>query len=380
MKKNKSSAKTASARRKTMLAAIARPEDSMQDIIRKMDWAALEIILVVNDAGELVGTITDGDIRRGILAGSNLDDPAEGVMNRTPIAVPLETPRSEMLDIMKRFSIRHLPVLDNNRRPIRLELLDDVIDDIAGKSAVIMAGGQGQRLRPLTASTPKPLLKVGDRPILDHILKALNNNGIKDVVISVNYLGNLIQDHLGDGRDHSLNVNYVSETKRLGTAGALSMLRPKPTKAFLVMNGDLLTTLNFNAMLRYQKKTGHDMVVCVRKQFVKVPYGVVEVRDGAVSSLREKPVYEHFINAGIYVLEPKCLDLIPEDVYFDMPDLIQKLMDNGYSVGAFPVVEYWRDIGNPEDFQAANSEKMNLDSVVMENETGSSGVPMEVIK
>ena len=194
-------------------------------------------------------------------------------MNRTPIAVPLETPRSEMLDIMKRFSIRHLPVLDNNRRPIRLELLDDVIDDIAGKSAVIMAGGQGQRHRPLTASTPKPLLKVGDRPILDHILKALNNNGIKDVVISVNYLGNLIQDHLGDGRDHSLNVNYVSETKRLGTAGALSMLRPKPTKAFLVMNGDLLTTLNFNAMLRYQKKTGHDMVVCVRKQFV-VPYGV----------------------------------------------------------------------------------------------------------
>ena len=361
-----------------MSATLLTADTPLKEVIRRMDWAALEIILVINKAGALIGAITDGDIRRAILAGISLDQPAEMVMNPHPVAVPQNTSREEMLAVMRRFSIRHLPVIDDDQRPVCLELLENFTDDIAtGQSAVIMAGGLGQRLRPLTATTPKPLLKIADQPIIDHILAGLRGNGIEDVVISVNYLGDHIRRHIGAGEGHRLKVSYVDERERLGTAGALSLLHPRPRHAFLVMNGDLMTNMNFTSLFRYQRKNRHDLVMCVRRHQIKVPYGVVDIENGKVRDLREKPVYDQFINAGIYIIEPHCLDLIPRGRYFDMPDLIRKIMDTGGNVGAFPIIEYWRDIGNPADFDRANHESVNQEAAL--HSQPDQGVPMEAI-
>ncbi len=353
-----------STRPKTMRATMARENDSLEAVMRRMDWAALEIVLVTDAKGALAGTITDGDIRRALLAGRSRSDNASKIMNPRPIAVQEGTARGDALAIMRRFSIRHLPVLDSHRRPVRLELLEELMDEPVAPSAVIMAGGLGQRMRPLTENTPKPMLEVANRPIMDHILDGLHSSGIKEVVISLNYLGDRIRHHVGDGSGHELNVNYVSETQRLGTAGALALLQPRPEEPFLVMNGDLLTGMRFDNLFRHQRKHSYDMVVCVRKHVIQVPYGVVEIEQGRVTGLQEKPAIERFINAGIYMIHPRCLDWLPENTYFDMPCLIQATLEKGGSVGAFPIIEYWRDIGNPEDYRKVNCEVMNIEAAL----------------
>lgn len=369
--------KTAPIRPKTMRATLATATESIQDIMRRMNFAALEIVLVVDETGVLIGTITDGDIRRGLLAHIDLKQTAAKIMNRKPIAIPEATSRDEALAIMRRFSIRHLPMLDTNGRPISLQRLDDIIADSPSPSAVLMAGGLGQRLRPLTENMPKPMLKVADKPIMDHILDGLSESGIRDVVISLNYLGDQIRGHVGNGRTHGLNVNYVTETKRLGTAGALALLQPRPQKPFLVMNSDLLTGINFSSLFRHQRKTRHDMVVCVRKHVTHIPYGVVDLKDDRVLGLQEKPAIEHFINAGIYIMEPHCLEFIASDSYCDMPELILKVMGSGGSVGAFPIIEYWRDIGSPEEYHQADRERREARAQPAPSQRT---IPMEIIR
>jgi dTDP-glucose pyrophosphorylase/CBS domain-containing protein len=342
-------------------AILATADESLQRIVERINWANMEIILVVDKNQALIGTITDGDIRRGLLAGIDFQQPAAIIMNKAPTTVPLGTPREKMLQIMREKSIRHLPVVDRFNRPVILERMETILDQISGSDAIVMAGGLGTRLRPLTNDTPKPLLPVGNRPILDHILGGLKNAGIGDVVLSVNYRGDQIRKHVRDGAAHDLSVNYVSEKQRLGTAGALSLLTPRPQRPFLVMNGDLLTNLNFAKLLHFQRENNYAMVMCVRQYKIQVPYGVVDIQqDGTITGLREKPTHEHFINAGIYVLKPECLDYIPEKTFFDMTDLFQALVQNGHSVGAFPIMEYWRDIGRPEDLKAASAEQMNV--------------------
>ena len=365
----------------TLPATLVSPRDTIQEIMRRLNTAAMEIVLVVNDKGALVGTITDGDIRRGMLAGIDADQPVSLIMSRNPVTVPLGTSHQDMLNIMRQKSIRHLPIVDNEQRPVRLERMEFIVDDLTtGQGAIVMAGGQGQRLRPLTENTPKPLLPVAGRPILDRILDGLRDSGIEDVVLSVNYLGDRIRDHVGDGSAHALNVNYVAEQQRLGTAGALSLLRPRPKQPFLVMNGDLLTGVHYDKLLQFQREHDHTLVMCVRRQQTQIQYGVVDIRDGCVTGVREKPTVEHFINAGIYVLKPSCIDLIPQTRYFDMTDLVEAVLTHGGTVGAFPIYEYWRDIGRPEDLQAAALEHMDVrrESEAAIPEPGS--VPMEVLR
>ncbi|MFH0881297.1 MAG: sugar phosphate nucleotidyltransferase [Lentisphaerota bacterium] len=367
-------------RPKSLAATLAREADSIQDIMRRINWASMEIILVVDEKGSLIGSVTDGDIRRGLLAGLDLDKPVSLIMNRNPVMVPLGTAHQDMLDIMRRRSIHHLPVVDNENRPIRLERMESVIDQLAsGQGAIVMAGGLGARLRPLTNDTPKPLLPVGGKPILDHILDGLKKSGIDDVVISLNYLGDQIRERVQNGREYDLSVNYVTERERLGTAGALSLIKPRPRRPFLVMNGDLLTRMNFAKLLDFQRENRHDLVMCVRKHQTLVPYGVVDIHEGRITGLREKPVYEHFINAGIYVLDPSCIDRIPRNRYFDMTDLIQSVLDGGGTVGAFPIIEYWRDIGRPEDLKAAGHESRLLDVEPENTETPAGSIPMEAL-
>ncbi|NCC49895.1 MAG: CBS domain-containing protein [Spartobacteria bacterium] len=332
---------------------LAREHDTLRTVINQINRANREIVLVVDECDALLGTVTDGDVRRGILVGIRMDQPVSMIMNQEPTVVRLGTSRQVMLEIMQRRSIRHLPVVDHDNRPVRLERLERIVEDMSGNGAIVMAGGLGSRLRPLTEDTPKPLLPVNGRPILDHILDGLKGSGINDVVISLNYLGEQIRSHVKDGRDHALNVNYVMERERLGTAGALSLIKPRPSQPLIVMNGDLLTHLNFSQLLRFQQEKQYNMVMCVKQHSVQIPYGVVDIREDQVAGLREKPVHEYFINAGIYVLMPSCLDLIPGNTYFDMTDLYEAVMASGGSVGAFPIYEYWRDIGRPEDLAAA---------------------------
>ncbi len=346
------------AARRLLEAVLAGEQEPMQRIIERINWANMEIILVVDASGRLIGTITDGDIRRGLLAGVDLDQPAGLIMNRRPVTAHQGLTRNEMLRIMREKSIRHLPVVDASGRPVSLERLEHIVDAISGHDAVVMAGGLGSRLSPLTDDTPKPLLPVGNRPILDHILGGLKSAGIEDVVLSLNYRGDQIRHHVGSGEQHGMRVNYITEKQRLGTAGALSLLSPRPVRPFLVMNGDLLTNLNYAKLLRFQQEGDYALVMCVRQYKIQVPYGVVQINpDGRISGLQEKPVHEHFINAGIYVMKPHCLDYIPENKYFDMTDLADRLIERGENIGAFPLVEYWRDIGRPEDLRAAAEEQ-----------------------
>jgi NDP-sugar pyrophosphorylase family protein len=342
---------------RSLAAVIASEKDSIQEVIRKIDFAAMEIMLIADSHGVLVGTITDGDVRRGILAGVDLHQPASTIMNRHPITVREGASRESMMELMRSRSIRHVPVVNAAGRPVRLEVIDRILFPPGRQEAVVMAGGQGNRLRPLTESTPKPLLAVGGRPILDHILEGLRSSGLEDVAISVNYLGDRIREHVGTGGRHRMNVSYLTEKDRLGTAGALSLLNPKPRKPFLVMNGDLLTDVNFKRLLEFQAEGGYRIAMCVRHMKITIPYGVAETRVDRVVCVREKPEMGFFINAGIYVVDPSCLSHIPRAGFMDMPDLIDRVIQSGGAVGAFPIYEYWRDIGTAADLAAATAER-----------------------
>jgi NDP-sugar pyrophosphorylase family protein len=338
-------------------AALATANESIQNTMRRMNESSLEIILVVNENGILLGTVTDGDIRRGILAGIDVEQPASMIMNPNPITVSIGTSGVEMIRIMRSRSIRHLPVVDGANRPIGLERMETLFDNMAGSNAVVMAGGMGTRLKPITEKIPKPLIPVAGRPILDHIMESLECEGIERVVLSLNYLGCQIRDHVGNGSRYRTRVDYLTEKKRLGTAGALSLLRPRPRKPFLVMNGDLITGLSFSKLFQFQREHDYAMTVCVRRHNMQVPYGVVDIEDGQVTGIREKPMYRFFVNAGIYVLAPACLGCLPENKYFDMTDLIHMMVERGERVGVFPIIEYWRDVGTHADLAAAAAEQ-----------------------
>jgi NDP-sugar pyrophosphorylase family protein len=239
-----------------------------------------------------------------------------------------------------------------------LELLRNQYDEELIESAVLMAGGQGRRLRPLTEAKPKPLLKIGENTILDNVLGGLKKSGVRDIAISVNYLGEQIKEHVNTGSSYDLNISYLEEKKILGTAGALALLEPRPRGSFIVMNADLLTDVDYKAMTRFHKDEKNDFSVCVRKIINKLPFGVVNFKEdkSAVASISEKPENEYMVNAGIYVIEPEIINLVPHGEALDMVSLINKAIKNGFKVGAFPIYEYWRDIGRHEQLELAAQE------------------------
>jgi dTDP-glucose pyrophosphorylase len=317
-----------------------------------------EAAMVVDDEQKLCGVITDGDVRRAFLAGANMQTPITELMTKTPLTIPQGLPAKEILAIMIKEQVRHLPIVNDDNEPVGLELLKNQYEDSDFAEAVLMAGGKGTRLRPLTYSVPKPLLDIGNGTIIDNVLNGLKSSGVNDVIISVNYLGDQIKDHVSDGTSHEMNVAYVEETKALGTAGSLSLLSPRPSRNFIVMNADLLTEMDFRALSRFHKEEQNDLSVCVRKIKQAIPYGVVTLdKDNSrIDSIVEKPEYDILVNAGIYMLEPKIIDLIPDGKFYDMVSLIKNAMANGYKVGAFPILEYWRDIGQHSEMNKAIQE------------------------
>ncbi|WP_018132197.1 nucleotidyltransferase family protein [Effusibacillus pohliae] len=333
------------------------PSTPILKAIEIIDAGAMKIALVVDEGHRLLGTVTDGDIRRGILRGIGLDDPVETVMNPNPITARANEARQTVLAIMKLKRLHQIPIVDEQGRLVGIETLDDLLKgNCRDNWVVLMAGGLGSRLRPLTDLFPKPLLKVGSKPILETIMENFIEHGFRKFYLAVNYKAEMIEEYFGDGSRWGVEIHYVREEKRLGTAGALGLLPEKPDKPIVVMNGDLLTKVNFQQLLDFHMEHRAQATMCVREYDFQVPYGVVKVDKSRLVGIDEKPVQKFFVNAGIYVLEPEALDLIPQDEFFDMPTLFDKLIELNCETVVFPIREYWLDIGRKEDFERANGE------------------------
>ncbi|MBR9973734.1 nucleotidyltransferase family protein [Magnetospirillum sulfuroxidans] len=328
---------------------------AIREALKVIDTA--RIGLVVDADRRLLGTVTDGDIRRGILRSISLHDPVDQVMNATPFTASATLSRAEIRAMPAAGKYRFVPVIDSHGCVVGLEgVVTTVSPQIRSNLVVLMAGGLGKRLRPLTESTPKPMLQVGSRPLLETILIHIAEQGFNQFLISVNYKAEMVKDHFGDGRQWNAEIRYLEETREMGTAGALSLLPEVPTEPIIIMNGDLLTKIDLLHLLDYHAEHGSMATMCVREYDFQVPYGVVHIDGHRIKSIEEKPIHRFFVNAGIYVLSPEVLFLVDKDEFLDMPRLFDRLISRSLPSAVFPIREYWMDIGLPDDYHQANRE------------------------
>ncbi len=339
-----------------------KPINSIREVLACIDKNGKGIALIIDDNNVLLGTITDGDIRRAILMGRDANSPVGEILRHKaftqskPITANLGTGSKALIQLMQLHSIRHIPLVDKDGKVAGLVTLEELLpDQFINCQAVIMAGGFGTRLRPLTEKLPKPMLPMGDRPLMEWIVGQMKETGIGCVNITTHYLPEKIKEHFGDGSNFGIKINYVSEDQPLGTAGALSLIE-SPNEPLLVINGDILTRLDFRNLFRYHRENDADLTIVVRQHDIHVPYGIIECEGAHVQSIREKPRLSFLINAGIYLLEPTVYEYIPNGAHFDMTELIQKLIDHGRNVISFPIVEYWKDIGQFADYQRAQED------------------------
>ncbi len=326
------------------------PYTKIQEVILLVEMNASQIALVVDDENKLLGTVTDGDVRRGILKGIPLDSPVERIMNASPVTIPEIKDKKSVFHILKMNKLRHLPVVDDSGRVTGLERLDDLIQSPKNENwVVIMAGGPGNRLRPLTDNCPKPMLPVGDKPVLETILDNFIEQGFCRFCFSLHYKAEQIEAYFGNGSRWGVEIRYIREESMMGTAGSLSLFPERTEKPVIVMNGDILTTLSFEQLLNFHLDHHARATVAVSTYDFQIPFGVVKVNKDRLVGFEEKPVYTNFVNAGIYVLAPKVLDEIPRGVYFDMNDLLESMLGNGENIAIFPIREYWIDIGTKEN-------------------------------
>lgn len=332
------------------------PSASIADAIAHLEKAGTGALVLCNSDRKLSGLLTDGDIRRAILRGLALDTPCEVIASREPMTVKTSSSASEALELMVKNDISHLPVVDASGCVVRFLLRRNLAQRGVGDlSAVIMAGGYGKRLLPLTEQLPKPMLPVGDKPLLERTIQQLRRSGIRDISLTTHYLPESIIEHFGDGSAFGVRLSYLKEEYPLGTAGGIKLMR-RIDNPFIVINGDIITGVPFQEMLNFHRKHRASLTVGVRKYEVAVPFGVVDLDEVRVSKIREKPSFSFFINAGIYLLEPDVHDFIPSEQRFDMTDLIQKLITSGNTVVSFPIMEYWLDVGRHEDYAKAQED------------------------
>ncbi|MBF0159892.1 MAG: nucleotidyltransferase family protein [Magnetococcales bacterium] len=336
-------------------AILVHPEHSILEAVRVMDQGALGAVLVVNHQQRLLGVVTDGDVRRGLLQRIRMEAPVTTVMCDTPTVAKMSDSKEHIFALMRTRSLNHVPIVDDDYRLVGLETLKVMVRPQPRDNwVVLMAGGLGSRLGPLTERCPKPLLHVGSQPILEIILESFIEQGFYQFFLSVNYKKEMIQDYFGDGSRWGVSIDYLEENERCGTAGSLALLPDRPELPFFVMNGDLLTRINFIRALDFHVENEVQATMCVRKVAQTVPYGVVELESShRLLRIVEKPVEEYLVNAGIYMLNPEVLSLIPSSGYFDMTDLFRRVIEAGYATSAFPFLEYWLDIGRMGDFQQA---------------------------
>jgi len=336
---------------------IVNENRSIIDVLKIIDKSSKQLALVVDENQKLLGTLSDGDIRRALLNNISLSESIKNVYFKTPTVANINDTKEEIINICTIKKIHQIPIIDNRGNLVGLEILDELIAKKTKPNKVIlMVGGLGTRLRPLTENTPKPMLHVGGKPILQTIVEKFVSYGFVNIVMCVGYKSNIIQDYFSEGSKFGANIEYILEEKRMGTAGALSLLSVNPTEPFFVMNGDLLTNVNFEHLLDFHLTNNAMATMCVREYDFQVPYGVVNMKNGKIRSIVEKPVHKFFVSAGIYMLDPKTIARIPENEFYDMPTLFEKLIENNENTVSFPVREYWLDIGRIEEYERANKE------------------------
>lgn len=335
--------------------SIVKVNTPIKIAIERLNKVGIKIALVLDENFRLLGTISDGDFRRGMLSGLTLEDTVEKIMNKNPRTVNEGTSRLEILKLMNDTKILQIPIVDRNNFVIGLHLWDDIsVQAKYSNIMVIMAGGKGSRLHPQTENRPKPMLLVAGVPILEHIIKRARSQGFNHFIIAINYLGQIIEDYFKDGHKFGVKIEYLHEDVPLGTAGALSLLSHKPERAFIVTNGDVITDINYSDFLEYHTVQNAAATVAVHTHEFQIPYGVVQINGLEVESYEEKPIVSSLINAGVYALDPDILDLITEPKFRDMPELLDISRDLKKKVIVYPLHESWIDIGRPIDLEIAN--------------------------
>jgi len=342
-----------------------------RDAILKINEERSGVALVVDEETRLVGLITDGDIRRAILKGVRLEDSATLAMTKNSITAKHYHTKGELFRIMAQHNVSHIPVVDEEKRPLGIVYRSFLTkENLLTTPVVAMAGGLGTRLRPLTNEFPKPMLKVNGKPMLERIIERFRDLGVIEFYISVNYKAEVIENYFGNGLAWRVQIHYLRETKRLGTAGSLSLLPRDIPCPFFVTNADVMVDLDFRTIYQFHRDNNPDLTVAVKKINYQVPYGTIEVEHDRIVSLSEKPHIKKYVNAGIYVLDPEVLKEIPADEYFDMTDLINKLINNGRKVSSYLIDGTWMDIGQKKDYYRANNifSKENQDELAEEHE------------
>jgi len=330
---------------------------TIKEALKVIDKGAMRIAIVLDKNDTVVGTLTDGDIRRGLLNGLTLDSSIEGLYFKEPTLANVNDSKELIIQKAIRKQIYQIPIVDDAGKLIKIEELSHLLKTNAKHNRVIlMAGGLGTRLHPLTQNTPKPLLKVGNKPILETIIENFAKYGFINITISVNYKAEMIKKYFDDGAKFGVNIDYIEENKRMGTAGALSLIKERPQEPFFVMNADLLTNVNFEHLLDFHLIEHSVATMCVREYDYQVPYGVIETEGSNIISIKEKPVHKFFVNAGIYVLSPQVFEYIPKDEFYDMPTLFEDIIKDKLKSISFPIHEYWLDIGRMSDFEQAQNE------------------------
>lgn len=339
--------------RRTILA----PDATIQQAIRCLSDSGLLIAIVTTDQDVLVGTLTDGDIRRALLRGLDMASPIESVIKREPLVAPPQLGRDDVLRLMQANTIQQLPIVDDRRRVIGLHVWNELMQPAHRPSLmVIMAGGRGERLRPHTETCPKPLLNVGGKPMLEHIIERARSEGFRRFALAVHYLGHMIEEYFGDGSRWQVDIEYLREETPLSTAGALGLLRERPTAPVLVTNADVITDIRYGELLAFHARHRAQATMAVRLHEWQHPFGVVHTTGVDIAGFEEKPVAKTYINAGIYALEPSALDLLIPGQPCDMPTLFGRVKDHGARTIVFPMHEPWIDAGDVEDLQRARSE------------------------
>ena len=329
------------------------------EAIKKLDKNNIKFLIVVDRSGKLVGTITDGDIRRGLLRGITTNQKTSDIMRKNPFFLKFGENKDIAIKMMKRHKIVYLPIVDKRMKVIELEILKQSNDKKKMNPVLIMAGGFGTRLMPLTENIPKPMLIIGNRPILETILMKLAKEGFENFYISVHYKSEIIKNYFKDGSSFGIKISYLQEKKPLGTGGAISLLPFKEiNKPIIVMNGDIITDLNFNSLIEFHQNNKAFATVCCSKYTIKVPYGVITQKNNEMTSLIEKPSQDFFINAGIYIFNKGILALLNSNK-MDITDVLNKINRSKKKISVFPIHEKWIDIGHHKEFKLAQTEGAN---------------------
>lgn len=334
--------------------AILSANATIQQAIRNLDQVAIKIVLVVNDAGVLEGTISDGDIRRGLLKGLDLNSPIASVIHRNALVVPSEIGREMVKQLMVANKVQQIPMVDEHHHLVGLHLWDEITTPPKRSNLmVIMAGGMGTRLRPHTENCPKPLLPVAGKPMLEHIIDRAKLEGFSHFVLAIHYLGQMIEEHFGNGERLNVQIDYLREQSPLGTAGAIGLLNPRPSAPFVVTNGDVITDIRYGELLDFHIRHDATATMAVRVHEWQHPFGVVQTQGLEIIGFEEKPVARSHINAGVYALDPAVLSFLSAEAHCDMPTLFERLQAKAKRTVAYPMHEPWLDVGRPDDLGRA---------------------------